>query len=491
MVRLRQTQLYNRLFWQWSTNVEWDSEKQWIYRPFQPRVRTNEASLASTACVFVDAFTEMFSALFNGIPIIVPGGFEFASEACVSDVHILAKLVEVFRITRITTVPVQLSIWMNQFRLIPTIERAREFRTLRTVVVSGDILLPKLAHEFFQLFTENPIRLLNFYGTTELAGDITAAVFHGERDVFEATRHVDATDQAESLLEGAPFVAVGKPITNTTIYIVRRRATDNGDGDSGQRHNSGSLTMVVSENTDPTHIPNLSIIGDGDRNLIDWEAEGYGVCEKGCVGEIAVTGLPAFENSPKLIDLASDDGGNASNKDQELNGNCCEQSHSPSINFPGDLGFICPKDGLVYICGRSDELVKINAVGFLAGDVDRLIDQLKQSCAQTPHQMSATELKLPRIRQTVTLPIRHPVSKIKRLVCFYTSEEPQLLPSSKTIATFGISRDPAQAIDLSLIEIDCENGKPDLQGPSPAELSAVIANYLPVYIRPIFVHVRN
>ncbi|TPP61496.1 AMP dependent ligase, partial [Fasciola gigantica] len=491
MVRLRQSQLYNRLYWQWSSNVEWDSNRQWIYRPFEPKVESLEVSLASTACVFVDAFTEMFSALFSGIPVIVPGGSECASEACVSDVRILAKLVEVFGITRITTVPVQLSIWMNQFRLIPSTDRAREFCTLRTVVVSGDILLPKLAHKFFQLFSEHPIRLLNFYGTTELAGDITAAVFHGEQDVLEATRHVDAKDQAESLLEGAPFVAVGKPVANTTIYIVRRRVSGNRDKDSGQRHNSGSLTMVVSENTDPSHIPNLSILGDGEIPQIDWEAEGYGVCEKGCVGEIAVSGLAAFENSPKLFDLTNGRNENTAQNKDELNGTHFERDQSPCINFPGDLGFICPKDGLVYVCGRSDELVKINAVGFLAGDVDRLIDQMKQSSAKYPHQMSTTEIKLPRIRQTVTIPIRHPVSKIKRLVCFYTSEEPNLLSSNQTIENFEIPRDLNQSIDLNVVEVDCAYGGPELHGPSPIELSAIIANYLPVYIRPIFVHINH
>ncbi|VDP84642.1 unnamed protein product [Echinostoma caproni] len=484
VVRLRQSQLYNRLRWQWSSGVEWDSQKQWIYRTSQPQLKKDEVSLASTACVFVDAFTELFSALFHGIPVVVPGGSICASEACVSDVRILAKLVDVFAITRITTVPVQLSIWINQLRLISSTDRARDFRSLRTVVVSGDILLPQLAHEFFQLFAEHPIRLLNFYGTTELAGDATAAVFHGKQDVSEATRHVDAKDQADSLLEGAPFVTVGRPISNTTIYIVRRRIDGEENRESGQRHDSGSLTMVVSENTDPTRTPNLSILGSGDGDQIDWEAEGYGICEKGCVGEIAVTGLAVFDNSLKLFDLS-----NSNSKTEESNAHHSRDSKESSlINFPGDLGFICPKDGLLYVCGRSDELVKINAVGFLAGDVDRLIDRMKQSCAQNPHQMSTAELKLPRIRQTVTIPIRHPVNKNKQLVCFYTTGESDSLPTNQTLNSYGIPRDLTQPIDLN-VGADSEDGLVGVCGPSPIELSGILSNYLPVYIRPIFVHV--
>ncbi|KER30646.1 hypothetical protein T265_02995 [Opisthorchis viverrini] len=66
-----------------------------------------------------------------------------------------------------------------------------------------------------------------------------------------------------------------------------------------------------------------------------------------------------------------------------MNGETGHLSHNlhvsqAAVNFPGDLGFICPGNNLLYICSRSDGLVKINAIDFLAIDVDRLLLRLKQ-----------------------------------------------------------------------------------------------------------------
>ncbi|KAG5447646.1 hypothetical protein CSKR_107820 [Clonorchis sinensis] len=78
----------------------------------------------------------------------------------------------------------------------------------------------------------------------------------------------------------------------------------------------------------------------------------------------------------------------------------CDQRHlrwsketsSVAVNFLGDVGFICPRNNLLYICGCSDELVRVNAVGFLAIDVDRLLLNLKRKGLRSVQQyMSSLE----------------------------------------------------------------------------------------------------
>ncbi|CAH8565155.1 unnamed protein product [Dicrocoelium dendriticum] len=477
IVRLRNSQLVNRLNWQWASNVEMDGPGRWKRKHcLEDEYRQKrEVILSSTACVFVDAFTELFSALFAGLTVVVPGGLKCASEVCVSDVRILYSLIRFFRITRLTTVPNQLTIWMNQMNLIESKECDADLSSLNTIVVSGDILLPELACTFFHLPLGRGTRLLNFYGTTEVAGDVTAYAFYSEQDVKRATKHIEGSTQEDTMVETSSFVAVGIPISNTTIYIVKR---------CGENICQRTLSMDLSKQ---------SIIGD-PVYPVDWSSMGYQVIEQGCVGEVAITGVPvgvfsdekatAPASHPLTLDFQE---ANASRLTPAFLGN-------HAVYFPGDLGFISPEDHLLYVCGRSDELVKINAVRFLASEVDRLLLRIKENCTRKPSAMSWMEKKVINVYESVTLPVQHPSNGTKQLVCFYvvatdssnlcgqvnflsTEIKPVLHGSIKYHSHLTLLK--PQSADWAKLS------------PKPNELSTTMANYLPVYIRPIFLAINR
>ncbi|KAF6772279.1 hypothetical protein AHF37_08770 [Paragonimus kellicotti] len=485
IVRLRNNQLLNRLNWQWESNTELDEDDKWLTNRNRFTFAQNEVILASTACLFIDAFTELFGALFAGNPVVVPGGPNCTSEMCVSDVRILYKLIRMFQITRLTTVPIQLRIWIDQMGLIEPKEQCKEGNSLTTVVVSGDMLQPEMARQFFHLpVSESKVRLLNFYGTTEVAGDVTAAIFHDEQDVIKATKRVDTRNQAESLVDAAAFITVGRPIFNTAIYIVRK-----------YEDKTSTQNDVSSESS--YNIPNLSVIGT-QLYEVDWRSIGYEICDKGCVGEVAVTGLPVNWQAADEEEKSTE-----STFVSETNHLSSTSNQSSAVNFPGDLGFICPDDNMPYVCGRSDEVVKINAVGFLASDVDRILLRIKENCFRNPQHMSHLEKKLINIRDSVTLPIHHPASKSTQLVCFYVASprRPSLKVGGTAVLLSSTSSNAVGAeqqlledrmdfhLPLSIIHPQ-SIGWNDLD-PKPNELSATSGHYLPVYIRPIFLRINH
>ncbi|CAL8079930.1 unnamed protein product [Calicophoron daubneyi] len=478
IVRLRNHQLYNRLMWQRESNAQLAEDGQWGCNNSRIPDMKNEISLASTACMFVDAFTEMFSALFSGIPIVVPGGSNCASEVCVSDVQILSRLLSKFRITRLTTVPIQLNTWLKQICLISPKERIKDFSTLETVVVSGDVLLPQLAHDFFQIFSEHSIRLLNFYGTTEVAGDVTAAVFHNESEVRQFTKTIDLSGRDGNVLKGTSFLTVGRPISNCAIYVVKKCLCQNCSGSLGTNGTNKEACETMSTQEINSHINQLAVIGNL-QYTIDWQSLGYRICDKGSVGEVVIAGVPVYNCRRKWITNQQISGGGVKRRVPTT-----VSDDLSLVNFPGDLGFVCPDDNLLYICGRSDELIKINAVGFLAGNVDHLIDGIKKWCVQRPSEMSRTELKLSNVIQTVTLPIRHPVNESQQVVCFYVVDRDRNFTES------GIALQLNNKLQTMSTTLEGEPLPYNYQLSSAVQLSSIMANYLPVYIKPVFFQVN-
>ena len=191
-VALRNSQLANRLFWQWSRA--------------SPMADLTGPGLAKTSWLFVDAFTEMFGPLLGGRAIVVSGSSRITSERIVSDAKFLGTLVSQIEIAQITTVPSQLESWLNQLG-----DETEAFQSLRLIVSSGQMLPFPLAIRIFEVLKQRPLRLVNLYGSTEVAGDITAVAF----DNIEDIQHV-----AVKLPSGGHLLPVGKPIFNSEIYVV-------------------------------------------------------------------------------------------------------------------------------------------------------------------------------------------------------------------------------------------------------------------------------
>jgi amino acid adenylation domain-containing protein len=161
----------NRFSWMWSTY------------PF----KDGEVCCQKTNLGFVDSIWEIFGPLLAGIPnVIIP-------QEAVRDPEEMLQVLSRERVTRIVLVPSLLRTLLDH---APNLQH--RLPDLKLWSCSGEILAADLAKRFHQACPQ--ATLLNIYGSSEVAADVTCHQV-GERDL-------------------ASFVAIGKPISNTQIYLV-------------------------------------------------------------------------------------------------------------------------------------------------------------------------------------------------------------------------------------------------------------------------------
>jgi amino acid adenylation domain-containing protein len=140
--------MLNRLRWAWSTFPFGDAE-----------VVGHRSSLN-----FVDAGPEMFSGLLRGVPTAIMLHDEQA------DLGRFAAALERHRVTRLTVVP---SILAALIRSVP--DMSERLAALRLWITSGEELTLPLLQSFRRAHPN--ATLINLYGSTEVTGDVTCAVF--------------------------------------------------------------------------------------------------------------------------------------------------------------------------------------------------------------------------------------------------------------------------------------------------------------------------
>jgi natural product biosynthesis luciferase-like monooxygenase protein/amino acid adenylation domain-containing protein len=145
----------------------------------------DEVCVQKTATGFVDAVWELVGPLLAGVPSVILG----AEDA--RDARRLAAALRRHRVTRLVAVPSLLR------ALVSEPELAEQLGSLRVVVSSGEPLPADLAARFAAALSG--CRLLNLYGSTEVAGDVT---FH------ELQPH------------HLPTVPIGRPITNARVLVL-------------------------------------------------------------------------------------------------------------------------------------------------------------------------------------------------------------------------------------------------------------------------------
>lgn len=94
---------------------------------------------------------------------------------------------------------------------------------LKTWVCSGESLPVSLAKEFFNYFGEGSHVLCNFYGSTEIMGDVTYYVCENKRQ-----------------LEMYEKVPIGIPLYNTVIYLLDSDYRPVKLGETGEMFVSGA-----------------------------------------------------------------------------------------------------------------------------------------------------------------------------------------------------------------------------------------------------------
>lgn len=164
----------NRAYWMWDAY------------PFSE----GEVCCQKTALSFVDSVWEIFGPLLRGISsIIIP-------DEDVRDIYRLVHVLAEHRVTRIVIVPSLLRTLLDA-----VVDLAEQLPLLTLWCVSGEALPLDLLQQFRKRLPQS--KLVNLYGSSEIAGDVTWW----------------DTQQAQE----AMLVPVGRPISNTQIYVLDHR----------------------------------------------------------------------------------------------------------------------------------------------------------------------------------------------------------------------------------------------------------------------------
>lgn len=159
---------------------------------------------------FVDAGPEMFSGLLRGVPTAVVLPDE------VTDLGRLVAALRRHRVTRLTVVP---SILAALIRATPDLGLA--LAPLRTWISSGEELTRPLVEAFRAALPT--ATLVNLYGTTEVTGDVTCAVF----------------------APGAPLpadrVPIGAAMADAELLVLDGEGRTVADGETGELHVGGPV----------------------------------------------------------------------------------------------------------------------------------------------------------------------------------------------------------------------------------------------------------
>ncbi|MCP5150475.1 MAG: amino acid adenylation domain-containing protein [Chromatiales bacterium] len=178
--------------------IEWMLERH----PFA----ADERACQKTTLGFVDCITEIFTPLASGAPLAI------APDAVARDADALARFVAAQRITRLVVVPSLLRAFLDLDHAT-----VAGLACVRHWVTSGERLAPELERELVERFPAATV--LNLYGSSEVAGDVTA---------------FDASERA-----GRGGSLIGRPIANTAVHVLGSHMTAQPIGVPGELHVAG------------------------------------------------------------------------------------------------------------------------------------------------------------------------------------------------------------------------------------------------------------
>ncbi|XP_060528886.1 beta-alanyl-bioamine nonribosomal peptide synthetase ebony isoform X2 [Cylas formicarius] len=185
---------------------------QWQFKRF-PYSATEKVCVFKTALTFVDSVCEIWGPLLNGLAVLV------VPRSLTKDPEKLIDLLGEYKIERLVLVPSLLRSLLMYLQLQKT---KAVLGHLKTWVCSGEILAVSLAEEFFDYFPEGRHELCNFYGSTEIMGDVT----------YHVISYRNQLDQHQK-------VPIGVPIDNTMVYLLDKDFRPVNAGDVGELFASG------------------------------------------------------------------------------------------------------------------------------------------------------------------------------------------------------------------------------------------------------------
>ncbi len=171
-------------------------------RTFDP-IMPVDVCAQKTAINFVDSIFEMIGPLVYGSILVI------ISRMSTTDASALAELIFQRAISRLILVPILL----EQLLLVP--DAREKLCSLRRITVSGEMFDRALLRRAFESLPR--IRITNLYGSSEVAGDATAFVI---------------SDRNESVL-------IGRPLSNTQVYVLDRHMCPVPIGSTGEIYIGG------------------------------------------------------------------------------------------------------------------------------------------------------------------------------------------------------------------------------------------------------------
>lgn len=181
-VRLTHRNIIHRLSWQWRVF------------PYQ----SDEVCCFKTALTFVDSIAEVWAPLLKGIPVVV------VTKQTTQDTIRFISLLDYHHVTRLVLVPSLLS---------SIIAHSDDFKqsecplaALKLWVCSGEVLTAQLLRQFFKHLRGT---ICNFYGSTEITGDVSYATFSQSQDV-ESQLHDEKVPLGNFILSYFPNVTFFK-----------------------------------------------------------------------------------------------------------------------------------------------------------------------------------------------------------------------------------------------------------------------------------------
>ncbi|CAL8104334.1 unnamed protein product [Orchesella dallaii] len=201
-VRLGHRAVMNRLSWQW---------QEFPYTP-------DEVCAFKTSLTFVDSVPEIFGPLLQGYPIVI---FE---KHVVSEPPIFMEKLSLHKITRVTLVPSLLRAIFQTLTLTDTAHGIGLLSTVKLWICSGEPLPFDLVSEFFELYPRR-YTLANFYGSTEITGDVTYVAYNTREEAYK------------KVVEKK--IPIGVPVHNTVIYVLDKEMNMAENGDVGEIYVAG------------------------------------------------------------------------------------------------------------------------------------------------------------------------------------------------------------------------------------------------------------
>ncbi|CAL8104517.1 unnamed protein product [Orchesella dallaii] len=196
-VRLSHKAILNRLQWQWDQF---------------PFIATEKCAF-KTALTFVDSVSEIFGPLLQGFSLIV------FDRMVTSQPPLFMEKLHAYNITRVVVVPSLLKAIFQVIEIVGENEGRKVLSSVRLWICSGEALSYDLLKEFFEIFPDN-FTLCNFYGSTEIMGDVTFVAYSSLRDV-----------EMKVIEKRVP---IGFPVANTEVYILDENLELVEQGQSGE-----------------------------------------------------------------------------------------------------------------------------------------------------------------------------------------------------------------------------------------------------------------